>query len=228
MGSIIFDQREITSLEASEYDELWAKGWRHFGSYFFRYNLTIHQGEICRVLPLRIRLANYQHRKSHRKILRRAKNFKVVHKPLEVTEEMVGLFERHKKRFQDNVPDSIEVFLSDAPEIPRLPMECSIYDQGRLIAVSFFDESVDACSSIYGMFDLDYGKYSLGTLTMLEEINYALRKGKDFYYHGYCYDVSSFYDYKKHFPALEAYNWNDTWFEYGPDINLPSELDEYL
>lgn len=226
MGDIIFEQKEITSLEASDFDGLWSAGWRHFGPHFFRYNLTIHEDEICHVLPLRIRLKDYQHRKSHRKALRRAKGFEVVCRPLNITDEMTDLFERHKQRFRDNIPDSLEVFLSETPAVPRLPLECCIYDQERLIAASFFDESARACSSIYGMFDLEYGKYRLGLITMLEEINYARQKGKDFYYHGYCYNVSSFYDYKKHFPALEAYNWEGAWFDYGPDTPLPSEFED--
>lgn len=221
MGSIIFDQEEITSLDAAEYDHLWSEGWRHFGRYFFRYNLSIHQGDVCQVLPLRIHLPSYQHRKSYRKILRRAKDFTVKYRPLSITPEMISLFQQHKERFKDNIPDSIEVFLTDTPEVPRLPMECAIYDKDRLIAVSFFDEGLQAFSSIYGMFDPEYAKYSLGTLTMLEEINYAIQQQKTYYYHGYCYDVSSFYDYKKYFPALEAYNWHGKWIAYGPDVVIP-------
>lgn len=64
------------------------------------------------------------------------------------------------------------------------------------------------------MFDLDYSENSLGLYTMLLEIEHAISLGKKYYYHGYCYDVKSFYDYKKQFPALEWYDWENSWHPY--------------
>jgi len=49
---------------------------------------------------------------------------------------------------------------------------------------------------------------------MILELEYAIRKGYTYYYHGYCYDVASFYDYKKRFLAMESYNWKETWQSY--------------
>ena len=55
---------------------------------------------------------------------------------------------------------------------------------------------------------------SLGILTMLLEIDFALRSGKKFYYHGYAYEGNSFYDYKKRFSGLERYDWRGNWKSY--------------
>ena len=67
----------------------------------------------------------------------------------------------------------------------------------RLIGASFFDVGEDSLSTIYGMYDLAYGKQGLGIYTMLIEMEHARELGKPFYYHGYCYSCPSFYDYKK-------------------------------
>ena len=61
------------------------------------------------------------------------------------------------------------------------------------------------------MFEPSEEKRSLGILTMLLEIRYALERGKKFYYSGYAYEGSSFYDYKKRFSALESFDWNGGW-----------------
>jgi arginine-tRNA-protein transferase len=214
---MIFEQAYIDQLAPQQLDQLLAKGWRHFGPSFFRYSHTIHQEEICRVWPLRIRLGAYQHPKRFLKIIRKAQHFQACFRPLHITPEMANLFEQHKARFHDNVPDSLETFLSPTPHLPLLPMECAVYDGPKLIATSFFDQGNSAISSIYGMFDLQYASYSLGILTMLLEIDYAKKAGKDFYYHGYCYNVPSYYDYKKKFPALEVYNWRFQWESYRPE-----------
>ena len=69
-------------------------------------------------------------------------------------------------------------------------------------------------SSIYGIFDPDETTASLGIFTMLKEIEYTVNHGKTHYYHGYAYEGSSFYDYKKRFSALEMYDWNGRWLPF--------------
>ena len=52
----------------------------------------------------------------------------------------------------------------------------------------------------------DYG-YMVQTITMLLELIKAREMGKRFYYHGYCYDVPSQFDYKMNFHNLESMDW---------------------
>ncbi len=66
-------------------------------------------------------------------------------------------------------------------------------------------------SSIYAMFEPTETSRSLGIFTMLLEIDFALKRSKKFYYQGYAYEGNSFYDYKKHFRALEKFDWNGNW-----------------
>src|SRR5438067_800516 len=59
------------SVTPAQTDFLLADGWRHFGTHFFRYNVGIYEDDIRRVIPLRIRLADYRPSKSQRRILRK-------------------------------------------------------------------------------------------------------------------------------------------------------------
>ncbi|MBX2842811.1 MAG: arginine-tRNA-protein transferase [Flammeovirgaceae bacterium] len=212
LANLIFEEKKIETISPLDLDEKFAKGWRHFGKYFFRYNMNIHENQICQVLPLRIDLNEFQFSKKHRKIVSRAKGFKSIIRPTSIDEEKEVLFEQHKTKFKQSVPNSIYDFLSEEPAtIPCQGMEVSVYDNDKLIAASFFDIGEHSISSIYGMYDLSYNKYSLGIYTMLVELEYSISHLKKYYYHGYCYQIPSFYDYKKRFAGVEYFNWNGLW-----------------
>ncbi len=193
-------------------DALLANGWRHFGTHFFRYNFSFYEGKVCRVFPLRIRLAAFSLSKNKRRILKKNQDLQTVIRPIEITAEKESLFERHKRRFKCGVPDSIYDFLSfDAANVPCEALEICVYSGEQLLAASFFDVGKTAISSIYAMFAPEETSRSLGIFTMLLEIDFALKHGKTFYYQGYAYEQHSFYDYKKRFRALEKFDWNGNW-----------------
>lgn len=189
-----------------------ADGWRHFGEHFFRYNLGWYQNDIRAVIPLRIRLADFTFSKSQRRILSKNQDLQTVIRPIEITSETVSMFERHRRRFAENIPDSIYTFLSLEPaNVPCEALEIAVYNQEKLLAKSFFDVGVSSISSIYGIFEPEITDRSLGVLTMLLEIDFATKSGKTFYYHGYAYEGNSFYDYKKRFRNLERFDWRGNW-----------------
>lgn len=195
-------------------DALWNSGWRHFGTQFFRYNLGFYEYEIRRVVPLRVRLAEFKFSKSQRRVLNRNRDLKVVIRPTEIDAEREDLFHRHKRRFKSGVPNSIYDFLSDfAPSnVPCESLEVGVFENEKLLGASFFDVGREAISGVYAMFEPDEERRGLGIFTMLLEIGYALEHGKKFYHLGYAYAGNSFYDYKKRFAALESYDWNaDIW-----------------
>jgi arginine-tRNA-protein transferase len=118
------------------------------------------------------------------------------------------MFQRHKRRFRENVPDSLETFLSAEPaQVPCECLECRVWDGEALVAVSYLDLGLNATSAVYGVFDPDHAPRSLGIFTMLKEIEFSSAKGCRFYYPGYATLEPSAYDYKKQFAALEALNW---------------------
>jgi leucyl-tRNA---protein transferase len=189
-------------------DLLWNHGWRHFGSYFFRYSTFEHR----HVLPLRMSLSKFSLSQSQKRILKKNQDLKICFKPAFIDNTVTTLFENHKQRFEINVPDSIYTFMSKTPE--RLPCLCEslcLYQQDQLIAISYLDIGQQACSSIYQCFDPAFDKRSLGVLMILLSIQHALELKKTFYYPGYAFIEPSHYDYKKTFMALECFDWQGNW-----------------
>ncbi len=224
----IFENAEIPRISPDGLDEKLVTGWRHFGTRFFRCNFAIHDGQICGVLPLRVPVGEFSPSKSQRRVRRRCEGFECRVIPAAVTGEYEALFERHKARFTDNVPDGLTDFVDARPaEIPNETRAVEVRtDGGCLVAVSFFDVGADAISSVYGMFDPEFSRFSLGIFTILRELEAAARMGKRFYYLGYSYTVPSPYDYKRRIAPLEAYDWNAGWKRYPADFRWSRELED--
>lgn len=189
-----------------------ADGWRHFGRQFFRYNLALYEDEIRLVIPLRIRLSGFRIAQSQERILRKNSDVEISIGPVNLTQEVLDLFDRHKQRFKQHTPESIFTFIAERPE----DEPCDTYQQtmrvgGRLVAAGFFDVGERSVSAIYTAFELDETRRSLGVFTILKEIEFAVEKGMEFYYLGYSYSGRSFYDYKKRFHGTEAFEWNGVW-----------------
>ncbi len=132
--------------------------------------------------------------------------------PVKLTDEVLDLFERHKRRFKQHTPESIFTFIAERPEDePCATFQQSMRVGGRLVAAGFFDVGERSVSAIYTAFDPDETRRSLGVFTILKEIEFAVEKGMEFYYLGYSYRGNSFYDYKKRFHGTEAFEWKGVW-----------------
>jgi leucyl-tRNA---protein transferase len=192
-------------------DALWETGWRHFGPIFYRYREAMTILGLRHVMPLRINIEAFTASKSQRRILRKNADLEIRVKQAEINEERVRLFDLHKQRFKDNVPNSLEDFLGPSPQTgPCLTLEVGGFLAGKLIAASYLDVGETSVSSIYAYFDPDHEHRSLGTATLLWEIVVARRAAKRWHYPGYCYTEPSGYDYKRQFHPMEFYNW-DMW-----------------
>ena len=210
--AFINEEFHADRLSPQQLDSLLAEGWRHFGTHFFRYNLGLHDFDIRYVIPLRIRLSSFSLSKSQRRTLSRNRDLQVNMGTARVTGESEHLFHLHKTRFTHGVPDSLYDFLSYEPaSVPADGGRVSVYEHDALIAESYFDIGGSTVSGIYATFDPVQADRRLGIFTLLKEIEFALENGKEFYYLGYSYSGSSFYDYKKRFRGSEAYNWKGEW-----------------
>lgn len=193
-----------------ELDLLLEKGFRHFGTRFFRYSHTSYDNILVSVLPLRTLVSNFKYSKKHKKIINNNLDLQFEIGKVTITPESETLFENHKKKFSGVIPNSIYSFISEKPdEIPYPVKNLKCYLNGKLVAQSFFEETGKAVSSIYGFYDLSLSKRGLGILTILKEIEYSIKSEKMYYYLGYTYNKPSFYDYKKKFPPHEYLDFTD-------------------
>ena len=209
----INEQFLADNVSPRQLDQLLASGWRHFGTHFFRYSYGFYELDVRCVLPLRVRLSDFSLSKSQRRTLNKNFDIETVIRPIVVKPETESLFDRHKQRFKAGVPNSVYDFISHCPDSePCCAREAAAYHQERLLALSYFDLGERSCSGIYAMFDPQEVSRRLGIFTMLKEIEYAIETGREFYYQGYAYDGSSFYDYKKLFRGTEAFDWSGNWY----------------
>jgi len=193
------------AVPAEVMDLLWAAGWRHFGRLFFRYSLQhAAEGEPLHVTPLRIDLKRWQATKSQRRVLTRNADLRWEMVPATLDDDLRAMFERHKGRFRENIPEKLENFLGEAPESG--PCDCRmlrVFEGEKLLAASFLDVGQKAVSSVYAVFEPEAAWRSLGTFTMLLELQFACEAGFEFLYPGYATQEPSAYDYKKQFTGLE-------------------------
>jgi arginine-tRNA-protein transferase len=197
-------------------DELWAAGWRHFGIIFVRYRTSVHGGKRFTVLPLRVDLELFTLSRSQKRVLAKNRDTQIILRPASVDKAKEKLFDKHRKRFDENVPDSLFNFLSANPaEVPCTNLELCVYLGKKLLGVTFLDVGQTATSAVYAIFDPDEAKRSLGILMMLHSIEFSRTRGCRYYYPGYAYREPFTYDYKKRFSGLEYLDWDAGWQRYG-------------
>ncbi len=189
---------QIDSTTCEEYDDLLACGWFRGGGIIYRNEIVCISEQLYSVKHIRVPLVNFTPGKKHRKMLRRNKElFQVGISDPEVNDRKEELYSGQLNRFKAFV----HVTLGDNMSAGRHDgefetKELCVYDQGNLIAVSYFDVSTKSAASIMCLFDQSYKKYSLGIYTMLLEMEYAASLGVEYYYPGYVLDRPSPFDYK--------------------------------
>jgi leucyl-tRNA---protein transferase len=209
--------REIFSLE--DWELFLNVGWDRIGDYFFhrRYDfsqiLFLPEGMYFRsqLLPLRYNLnENFRFSKSQRVILKKNEDLRRIYQPTQITEEKLDLFKKwYNYRFKKEA--SIFTWVNNV-EKPFPTYEVSFYKGEKLIACSFFDVLSKCQYSTTAMFDPEEKHRSLGTLTLLAEIEFALFNNKKYHYPGHAYMTPSVYDYKKRFHNMEGFDWDlGTW-----------------
>lgn len=164
------------------------------------------------LLHLRLRLENYSPSESQRRVLRRNADLRVVLRIAQVDDQRRALFHRHKARFTESIPSSLEDFLGPNPSrVPVPTLEFGVYSGEELVAASYLACGQESVASLYGFFAPEWGRRSLGILTMLHEIQFARENGYRTYYPGYALVKPSSMDYKKRFHGLEAFDWAEGW-----------------
>ncbi|WP_132999130.1 arginyltransferase [Luteimonas arsenica] len=77
---------------------------------------------------------------------------------------------------------------------------------GRLLAVAVTDLVDDALSAVYTFYDPDQAPRGLGTLAILQQIDWARRSGRRHLYLGYWIQGHMKMDYKRRFQPLEHFD----------------------
>ena len=207
-----FDRAEMP---LTDWDTLLSSGWDRIGGYFFRRRYDHFSvpflGEQLQIthqlMPLRYRLrAPFEWSKSQRIVQRRNQDLRIIVRPTVIDEEKLTLFDQwYLARFKREA--AIFTWVSGSVK-PVPTYEAAMYRMDKLIACSFFDITPKAQYSTLAMYDPNELKRSLGTFTLMTEIENARRHAKGYHYPGHAYYENSMYEYKKKFPNVEGFDWD--------------------
>ncbi|MDR9488676.1 hypothetical protein [Salibacter sp.] len=201
------------TLSGSDLDFYLSRGW-------FRNSLLLHHSEvICldekvqSIVNIRLPLNEYKSKRNFRKIRNRVvRNFEVVIRRSSLTKQKEDLYRHHKKRFKGFLFEDLDQFLMPGHTNTIFnTWEVEVYDGEKLIAYSLFDLGEESVASLIGIYDNDYSQYSLGTFTMIAEVEFAKKHGFTYYYPGYILDNSTEFDYKLRLGEMEYLNHQNVW-----------------
>ncbi len=195
------------NLTSGELEGLLEKGWRKFGTYFFR-----PQCDPCRsCIPVRVLTQKFTPTKSQRRVLRKCADIKVSFSPLQYSERIYEIYRDHSLNRFNRITDRDDFIHSFYfQSCPGLQSE--YYLGGQLIAAGFLDRSDRGFSSVYFVFDTAYESYSLGTFSIIKEIEHAASIDLTYYYLGYYIEENRSMSYKNNFKPTEQYDWETgTW-----------------
>lgn len=204
-----FLEREEMSLK--DWEHLLSSGWDRVGQYFFHRRYDLFQSVLTEnliafeLMPLRYGLEDFTFSKSQRIIKKRNADLKRIYRPSFVDTEKLELFDKwYNSRFHSF--GSIFTWVS-GNDLPFPTFEVALYKEDKLIACSFFDITETAQYSTLAMYDPDEKERSLGTYTLISEIEYGIANQKKYHYPGHAYSQKSVYDYKKRFNNMECFDW---------------------
>ncbi len=199
----LFEEYLLEDLSEVEFEYLLSHGMRHFGEYFFRPNCV--SCHAC--VPIRIRTFDFKMNRSQRRAVRRCGEVEVRIQSPRFRPEKFELYLEHKTRFQalqDDVEDMQNFKLSFYGKAP-FGVEFEYYLGGRLIGAALADVTRKTFSAIYTFYHPHYEKLSLGTFSVVRQVEFARDRGIPFAYLGYFISQNPSLAYKANFRPNELY-----------------------
>lgn len=147
------------------------------------------------------------------------------------TEEKFRLYLKHKKRFpslQQDVEDLENFKLSFYDESP-FGIEFEYYDGGQLIGAALADCTKQTLSAVYTFYDVPDSRMSLGTFSILKQLEFSKERGIKYFYLGYFMLSNQSLRYKAAFKPNEVYI-DGKWMPYNiPKLGalIPEEMLEW-
>jgi arginine-tRNA-protein transferase len=213
-----FEEETYVELRAADehIEDYWEKGWVESAYDLHRSNFESFNGRYYKAFPTRYRIPAFKFTKSLRRVLNKNSDLKTVIRPMRITPEKSDLYDKYNYLRHRRPPGKplLEIFKYLSNENSK-KMELCIFSGDRLVACSFFEEGAYALYSTMAFWDVGETARSLGTLTILREIEYARRKDMFYYYLGHFYAQNPNYHYKARFGGLELFNWdNERWVQF--------------
>lgn len=167
--------------------ELIERGYRRFGKTYFRPMCS--DCDECK--SIKIDVENFKFSSSQKRVMKKAQRFKSYMQTPTLSQTHLDLYEKYhlfmkdKKGWQYNEIDAQRYYESFVTGAEDFGYEILYFDNEKLIGVDLIDILEDGISAIYFYYDPDYTKYSLGKLSLLQQIRVTQTLKKRWIYLGY-------------------------------------------
>ncbi len=173
----------------------------------------------CR--PLRVPVADFRPSKSQRRIRHLNRDITTEIQEPKLTEQKWRIYSsylqyQHDGTMSDEYKD-LHNFLYTSPV---KTIEIDYYLNDRLVGVSIADRSRETLSSVYMYFDPAFAHRSLGTYSVLWEIDYCRKSGILYYYLGFYVKNCNKMSYKAGFHPHQLLSCDNQWLR----VNAPGSL----
>ncbi len=195
----------IGRISLAEADERLSAGHRRTGEFVYRTSCPSCQA--CQ--PVRINCTEYQPSRNQKRIVKlNRKQIRMAIGPLTADPLRVALFNKHRRQRGLAKRDSdidLEEYVWGFVRSCFDSFELSYWDDQTqsLLAVAICDRGQNSLSAVYTYFDPERSRNSLGTYSILEQINYCQRQNLKYLYLGYYVEQSRHMSYKKRFLPQE-------------------------
>lgn len=181
--------------------ELIERGYRRFGKMYFRPTCSTCQE--CQ--SIKIDVENFTFSSSQKRVIKKASSIKSFIQKPSLTKKHLELFKKYhqymseKKGWDYHETTAQNYYNSFVNGHNDFGYEVLYFDEDRLIGVDLIDILEDGISSIYFYYDTDYMKYSLGKLSLYNQIKFAKKSHKKWIYLGYYVEECPSLSYKAHY-----------------------------
>jgi arginyl-tRNA--protein-N-Asp/Glu arginylyltransferase len=190
-------------IDTPVYSELVRAGFRRSGAFTYRPYC-----DTCRAcVPVRVLTEEFRPNRVQRRVMRRHGAMRVEMLDLRYSAEHYGLYLRYQSRrhagggMDQDSREQYRHFLLQSNVRSRL---VEFREEGILRIVSIVDELQDGLSSVYTFFDPDLRGTSLGTYSILWQIEQCRQVGLPYLYLGYWIRQSRKMAYKINFQPIEG------------------------
>ncbi|ORU90723.1 MAG: arginyltransferase [Cycloclasticus sp. symbiont of Poecilosclerida sp. M] len=196
-------------MNAELYEHLLGVGFRRSGKFVYRPRC-----ETCKeCIPCRVQANQFRPSRSQKRVLSTNKDLAVQSMSAAFSAEHYELYlkyQRHKHpggNMETFSEEAYEEFICQSLGTSAF-LETRLDD--KLLAVAVTDVFSNSLSAVYTFFDPKHLKRSLGTFSILKQIEKAQQLGKDYLYMGYYIEACSKMSYKPNFKPVEFYL-DETW-----------------
>ena len=198
--TLFVDPRKIISRQL--YSGLTERGFRRSGSHIYK----PHCENCNKCIPIRLDVSTFRANKTQRRVLKQNSDLECRVEKTEFTKTSYTLFEKYieaRHKDGDMYPATEDQFKSFLLSPWGNTHSVNFYLEGALISSAVTDIQLRSISAIYTFFEPDQSDRSLGTFSILKQIELASSLNLKHVYLGYWINESDKMDYKKNYRPNE-------------------------